>query len=201
MSTSRQKILDYLKHKEMVTADQISQALHMTPANARYHLADLVAEGAVKMAGIRLPGGRGRPKHLYRLAEPAMRHNLDRLADLLLSMVSDEKDPAQKEAALQKIASSLAGELPANKNPVLRLNQAIQRLNDLNYCAHWEAHTPAPKVVFNHCPYAAILPQHPEICQMDVLLLEKMLSSHISQTAKLIPSASGLPQCIFTLRK
>ena len=171
----------------------------MTAANARYHLAGLTSEGVIIVIGTRNGGGRGRPNQLYRMAEPAARHNLDQLADILLKMSVEGRDPEETEAWLKRIASYLAGETYPRKNPAQRLNQAIKRLNELNYRAYWEAHIPAPKVVFGHCPYQAILSEHPELCQLDALLLGSFLSGPVTQTARLVRNASGLHQCIFSV--
>ena len=83
-TTSRQRIIEYLQSKEVVTALEISSALHMTPANARHHLSILRDEGVVHVLGQRARAGRGRPVDLYCLWRPISRHNLDGLAQRLI---------------------------------------------------------------------------------------------------------------------
>ncbi len=200
MTTTRQRILDLLTAKETASAVQISQAMHMTAANARHHLSALVSEGAVVEIGVRSGQGRGRPTKVYSLAEPVTSHNLDILAAILMNILMADRTSAEKDALLERIAADLAGEAPLTKNQTQSLYRAIQRLNGLNYRAHWEAHLSAPKIVFGHCPYAAILPEHPELCQVDALLLANMLSAPVTQTARLALAPTGLPQCVFSLQ-
>ena len=60
-------------------------------------------------------------------------------------------------------------------------------------------HAQGPRVIFQHCPYAAIVAQHPEVCDMDRYLLRNMLELPAQQVAKLEMTASGIPQCVFKL--
>ncbi len=61
----------------------------------------------------------------------------------------------------------------------------------MNYQARWEARSSGPRIVFAHCPYAMILPEHPELCQMDASLLESVLEVSVVQAARLAPSRQG----------
>ena len=77
------------------------------------------------------------------------------------------------------IAQRIGGEGKTSINPTRRLYTAIQNLNKMNYFAHWEARHEGPRIIFSHCPYAAILPEHPELCQLDEFLLEIMVGGQI----------------------
>ena len=63
--TTRHKILDYLKRNRTVSSRELARALQMTPANARYHLGILAADGRVEVISQRQEG-RGRPEKVYR---------------------------------------------------------------------------------------------------------------------------------------
>jgi predicted ArsR family transcriptional regulator len=78
-----------------------------------------------------------------------------------------------------------------------RLAKAVLRLNELGYQARWEAHSEAPHVILGHCPYALILPEHPELCQMDAHLLESLLGQPARQTKKLAVDSNGKHYCQF----
>jgi DeoR family suf operon transcriptional repressor len=200
MPTSRQRILEYICTKEAATAPEISSALHMTASNARHHLSALRDEGVVIVIGQRPKEGRGRPVDLYRLAQPVARHNLDGLAHSLLNELLKDTPPNEKEAILEKIALHLAPETsPKTKNLTQRLSQAVQHINQLNYQARWEAHAQGPRLIFQHCPYAAILAQHPEVCTMDRYLLRILLGLPVQQVSKLEGTLTGIPQCVFRI--
>jgi predicted ArsR family transcriptional regulator len=203
VKTVRQRILDHLQTKQIVSALEVSRALSMTPANARHHLAILVDEGAVKITGDRPPSGRGRPAYLYSPARQAQQHNLDRLASGLLEEFFKRLPEEEQREALRRIARRFQGEEPGKGAGSLtqRLNQAVKRLNDLHYQARWEAHAQAPRLTLGHCPFAAILPAHPELCQMDADLLEGLLGVPAQQTARLATDSRGATYCRFAMMK
>jgi predicted ArsR family transcriptional regulator len=76
----------------------------------------------------------------------------------------------------------------------------VQRLSPLGYRPRWEARPKGPHVVLGRCPYAAIIADHPELCQMDQLVLGDLLGSPVEQTAKLQAGPQGLPQCVFRMQ-
>ena len=82
-----------------------------------------------------------------------------------------------------------------------RLSSTIERLNEMHYQARWEAGAGGPRIVLGHCPYAAVIKNHPELCQMDAALLVILLSGEVSQTAKLETGAGGLPYCAFIFKQ
>lgn len=199
MIISRLRILEFIEAREAVTALEISHALHMTPANVRHHLSILLKEGSIRIFGFRSGHTRGRPKILYCSEKWASRNNLDQLVHALMTELFREADGKEKEdQLLQRIASHF---IPTPnhsvKNLTKLLNALIAHLNLMNYQARWEAHVRAPKVVFQHCPYKSVLQKHPELCQMDRILLEKYLSGRAVQTERLSISESGKPHCVF----
>ena len=200
MPTTRQRILEYIQSKEVVTAAEISSALHMTSANARHHLSALRDEGVVQVIGQRPTPRRGRPKDLYRLWRPLARHNLDGLAQALLAELLEKVDTEAHGELLEKIALKMAPPAPAtSKNLTQRLAQVMQYLNRMSYQARWEAHAQGPRVIFQHCPYAAIVEPHPEVCRMDQFLLRNMLGLPVQQISRLEMTPSSIPQCVFRI--
>jgi len=188
--TTRQKILDYLKRNRTVSSRELARTLHMTPANARHHLGILAADGRVEVVSLRR-GGKGRPEKVYRLAGTLVGDNLSALADALLT----EADGKEEMEALGK---RIAGESITSGQPLMRrLASAVERLNGMHYQSRWEAGAEGPRVVLGHCPYAAVIGKHPELCQMDAALLAKLLGGEVRQTAKLEKGAGGLPYCAF----
>jgi predicted ArsR family transcriptional regulator len=128
-----------------------------------------------------------------------MADNLDRLAKALLTESLQHQDTKERNAFLSRVAERLAGEVPSRGGLPSRLFQAVQRLNQLNYQARWEAHAGAPRVFFKRCPYAAILPEHPELCQLDAAMLNALLGAPVSQVAKLARDKRGATYCLFDI--
>jgi len=174
----------------------------MTAANARHHLAILLAEGVIQAIGARKDGRSGRPTNIYALSKPLSRHNLADLAHALMVTLEENIPAEQTPQALKELAVKLAAAPPQlSRNPTQRISAAVKRLNEMHYQARWEAHAQAPRLIFQHCPYAAILPRHPELCQVDAFILENLLGAPVSLVDRLVPSELGLPQCIFRMNR
>lgn len=199
MKTARERIIQYLQVKGEATPVEISRVLKTTPANIRHHLAVLMDEGAVEPVGLSSPRTRGRPPELYALVQNTHSHNLDGLASTLLQEILD-KSPQENTEMTKTLARRMAGEdIQVTASLTQRLLYAVKRLNEMNYQAQWEAHSEAPRFVLGHCPYTAILPEHPELCQLDAFLLEELLKAPVLQTARLEKSPRGLPFCRFLI--
>lgn len=196
---ARQRILAYLQSQRAATAGELARALHVTPANIRHHLSILVADGRARVLGERHPQGRGRPLQVYGLGDAAAGDNLSGLADAALSQWLAGLPPEVQDSALQALAAQLAAVAPGEQGGAVarRLAPAVERLNALHYQSRWEAHAQGPRVIFEHCPYAAIIGKHPELCRMDKFLLQALLGSEVTQSARLELNARGLPFCMF----
>jgi predicted ArsR family transcriptional regulator len=209
MKTSRQRVLEYVQAHYPLTAADLSQALRMTEANARHHLAILQERSLVQPAGQRLPEGKGRPSRLFMPSEVILGDNLDQLAVALLEMVMNQGDPPNLDDALRALAARIARpgqgsmtiEEKSSRSLTRRLTQAVQQLNQLHYQARWEAWRGAPRLILGHCPYAAIVQQRPELCRMDSYLLEALSQAPARQTSKLSPDSKGALHCIFLVEE
>jgi len=199
--TARQRILIYLRDHNGVSADEMSRALRVTAANIRHHLSILVADGRVKNIGARPGKTAGRPVHIYGLSDAAIGDNLAGLVGALLSEVLENVPAPALDDLLQSLAARLAPIEPgdATGHITRRLALAIARLNRFGYAARWEAHAAGPRVIFEHCPYAAIIELHPELCRMDTFILSNLLNSDVAQVSKLGLNTRGLPICIFVV--
>ena len=191
MTTARQKVLAYFSKARTASAREISRSLKLSAATVRHHLRLLVSDGRLELASVRGRDGRGRPETVYSLPRAALGHNLDSLSDAILS----EAGPGVRMEAL---AARLAGESGFAGQPLTkRLNLTVGKLNQMNYHAHWEAGLEGPRVVFGHCPYAAIIGQHPELCSMDHALLAELLGQSAAQLSR--TGKDGSSVCVFVL--
>ena len=201
MQKTRQRILDTLEQQHSASAHDLASAFGMTTANLRHHLAILETEGEIEVVAERPTGGRGRPEQVYALSQTAQEDNLAGLASSLLAVLTESQIAKRPETRLRHAAKWLAGEAGESGGPAsARLVSATRRLNQLGYRAGWEARPGGPQIVLGHCPYAAIIEDHPELCQIDAELLADLLGQPVEQIAKLEPGAEGTPQCIFQFR-
>ncbi len=200
MPPTQDAILSYLHIHAAASAVDLSLALNLTVQNIRHHLAILQSQGKVVAAGRRAPKARGRPTALYSLSAQIRSNNLSLLSGALLDELSANLPPQEAAGFLHRVATRIAGlQTAPPKNMTLRLSQAVQRLKELNYQARWEARADSPRVLLGYCPYAAILPEHPELCRMDAFLLEELLQCPVKQIARMDFSSPAKPYCIFAL--
>jgi predicted ArsR family transcriptional regulator len=199
MQLTRQQIVDYLQANHKATSIELARALLVTAANVRHHLRILTEAGLVEVVGQEHMRRRGRPTKLYRLTENALKHNLEGLASALLKALL--KNNIEANVALAQTATHLLGDYDlAATNAHARLNQMVEKLNQLNYQSTWEASSSGPRIVLRNCPYAMILSEHSELCRLDAVLLARMLNQPVEQTSKLERNPNGSPHCIFITR-
>jgi predicted ArsR family transcriptional regulator len=191
MVTARQKVLGYLNKNRTASAREISRALKMSAATVRHHLRVLTSDGRLEMSFVRGREGRGRPEKVYSLPRTALGHNLSALGDAVLL-------EAGGTVHMDALAKRLAGESRFANQPVAkRLNLTVEKLNQMNYHARWEAGPQGPRLIFGHCPYAAIIEKHPELCQMDEELLNQLMGDTATQMFKI--GRDGSAVCVFAL--
>ncbi len=199
-TSSRSRILDYLKRHQTASVRELAGVMQLTGANIRHHLEILIANGQVEIVGLRHEE-RGRPVNLFGLSEWLLGDNLAVLSDAILENVFSEILPDQREEILGILARRLGGSQPECETLHLtsRLVEAVELLNSMHYHARWEAGPKGPRLILGHCPYSAIIAEHPELCQMDKSILEFRLGHSVRQIVKLQRSVKGLPYCEFII--
>lgn len=199
MTATRGRILEYLRVRGTATANEISYALGLTAADVRHHLSILSSEGVIEVTGKRPGRGRGRPANIYSSTTQAHRHNLDRLSCALLDEFVASSQERDDTHTIEKISTRLLGKVDNSGNLTQRLYRSVEKLNELNYQAHWEAHSSAPRLILGHCPYATIIETNPEMCQIDAVMLETLLNVPVHQIGKLVLNDRGVKHCIFEI--
>jgi predicted ArsR family transcriptional regulator len=201
MATSRQKILNYIIEQQSTTVEELSKAFHVTPANIRHHLSILAEQGSITVIGVKENVSKGRPSQIYTSKYLIEQNNLNMLSTALLHTIfhPDTNDNTRK---IEDIAKHIAEKFTNNDiNPTRRLYSTIYALNQMNYQAHWEAHVLTPRIMLGHCPYQAILDDHPEICRIDAALLEELLKSPVRQIEKQTINLKGFSHCVFLVNR
>jgi predicted ArsR family transcriptional regulator len=204
VKTVRERLLDVVRTQRTTTAAELARLMQMTEANARHHLAILKAQGLVQIAGQRQAAGKGRPTLVYSLSEVAAGHNLAGLASAIMDeldfcLEGDERSEVLKRVAIRMCTDNGRPAMPVATSLTQRLYQAVQRLNEMHYQARWEARSSSPRIILEHCPYAAILHNRSPVCQMDANLLGELVGMEVEQVARQIPGTRGSPYCVFRL--
>ena len=189
MTTARQKVLTYLNKSRSASAREIARSLKMSAATVRHHLRLLAADGRLELSSVRGRDRRGRPEKIYSLPRAALGTNLAALSEALLAEAGAGIRMESLARQLAKV-DNFAGQ-PLAK----RLNLTVEKTNGMNYHARWEAGSEGPRVVFSHCPYAAIIEKHPELCKMDEALLKDLVGQPARQILK--TGKEGSSVCVF----
>jgi predicted ArsR family transcriptional regulator len=193
MKTTRQQIIEYLKRNKTATTRELGHALSTTQANIRHHLSNLQLEGIIETAGESTSRTPGRPRKIFTLTSESHSHNFD--------LHFTNKTPEEIPDILRMIADQVLAKYDYNSSNIAqRLYKAINILNQMHYQARWEARANAPQLIFEHCPYIAILNQYPVMCVYDKILIEIMLGKPIEQTSKLCADNRGRKRCLFTIQ-
>jgi predicted ArsR family transcriptional regulator len=193
MVTARQKVLTYLTKNRIASAREVSRALKMSAATVRHHLRVLVSDGRLEMEAVRPRGGKGRPEKVYSIPRAALGDNLSALADALLT-------EAGLSVRVDALAKRLAGESNFASQPIAkRLSLVVEKLNQMNYHAKWEAGAAGPRIIFGHCPYVTVVKNHPKLCQMDVELLSNLLGRVVDSETRSETQKSVCPY-VFLIR-
>ena len=163
----------------------------MSAATVRHHLRLLAADGRLELSSLRGRDGRGRPEKIYSLPRAALGTNLAALSEALLA-------EAGAGIRMESLAKQLAkADNFAGQPLAKRLNLTVEKINGMNYHARWEAGSEGPRVVFSHCPYAAIIEKHPELCKMDEALLKDLVGQPTRQILK--TGKEGSSVCVFVV--
>ncbi len=191
VTTARQKVLAYVTKNRMASAREISRGLKMSAATVRHHLRVLLSDGRVESASARKRDGRGRPQNVYSIPRAALGDNLSVLSEAVLA-------EAGNNVRMEALAKRLAGESDFRNHPLAkRLNHIVEKLNQMKYHARWEAGAGGPRVIFSHCPYAAIIGKYPELCRMDESLLRELMGQSAQQLNKI--GRDGSLNCVFAV--
>lgn len=201
-ATARQRVMELLTRQPASSATQIGRMLRLSAATVRYHLRFLQADGRVVATVDQHTAGRGRPSAVYRISDRMLGDNLPMIADRLLA-ASIRKSTAARSGVLDVLVSGLLVQLgPSDpKQPaVRRLGQLMEKLNALHYQATWEAGAQGPRILFAHCPYAAIIDKHPELCLMDTVAVGRQMNTTAEQVARIDLNGRTVTHCVLVLK-
>ena len=196
-ATTRSRIIDTIRVKQAVSAIELSRILGMTGANIRHHLAVLKANRLVEVIG-RQYEGRGRPVDIYGISSIFLGNGMEQLACALL----DECPENDQDKYLGSIGRRMGEGFHHDPEPFVSrlLTEFCGFLNRMNYQARWEAGATGAQLILGRCPFRAILDEHPEICKIDMIMIETCLDSKVVQEKRLERTRNGLTQCVFMVQ-
>jgi predicted ArsR family transcriptional regulator len=195
--TSRLRILEIIRKHQAISVKEISLLTGYTGANVRHHLAMLENNQLVEVIGTKAEK-RGRPWQVYALSRRLFGDGLDALVNGLFGILYKNANEEQQNSILNELALYMVGQSRNEEMPsVSQIKKTIEWMNALHYQARWEAGATGPVIILDHCPYYPVIDQNPDLCKLDLKILEKTLRAPISHISKLQPSNKDLPACTF----
>jgi DeoR family transcriptional regulator, suf operon transcriptional repressor len=202
-ATTRQKVEAYLKKQHAASAEQIGRALNLETPDVRHHLSVLRGEARIEVLGQRHKNGKGRPVKIYGLSRRALGDNLMELSNSLLDELLPRIPSSKRQEILRRLAKKLTeqiGRIDPSKQGPRRLASLVENLSEHHYEARWEAGAEGPRILFARCPYAAIIENHPELCQVDESMLAEETGGDAFQLAKMDQKPGRNTHCIFQIK-
>ncbi len=197
-SSTRGRIVLLLRRASS-TVDELAQALHLTDNAVRAHLATLERDGLVYQSGMRRGGGK--PALVYDLASGAEQlfpKAYDLVLKQLLEILSSSISPEQVTAIMQGVGQRLAAQWDSSSGDVhARLQRAVAILNELGGLATLEESQEVYAIQGYSCPLAAVVPGHPEVCQLTEAFLTDLTGIPIEEHCGRDETA----KCCFTMPK
>ncbi|MFQ6013809.1 MAG: helix-turn-helix transcriptional regulator [Anaerolineae bacterium] len=200
MQESRQQILETIKVQGQATIDQLAKALQLKPITIRHHVALLEGEGFITSRKVR--GKVGRPYLVFSMTEKGNElfpKSYHLLASRLLAKVKELEGEEKVRSILQDIGKELADTLGPEirgNDPKERVSQVIEHLAKEGYLIQPEEGKIGYILRVYNCPYRYVAHQHPEICELDQILLQELLGKSLKRRASV---SEGDPSCVYAL--
>lgn len=181
MQGTRQQILEILKEERLATVEDLADRLELTPMTIRHHLNVLQAQNLVETSTVRRSQKVGRPRLVYTLTEAAddlFPQSYGDLARYLLSEIKESMGPEETKAILRRIAERIASQAPPpyeGQTFEERIDQITVFLDDMGFLFRWEKTDEGYVLTNVNCPYRLVTREHPEMCAMDSILIERLL--------------------------
>lgn len=194
------RIIEFLDLHPPSNTAELSGALLLTKADIRYHLNHLEKIGLVTKSIRYNQRGAGRPGYFYALSsnDPVSGYRL--LARVCMGILFNEKVDVQPDIVIRRIVEEISRELTDDTSQgTQRLGAAVQYLIKLGYQATWEARPDHPILMLRNCPYLDLALDHPELCQIDKLLVEKLTGWKCEQKQRIRDDIHTIAACRFSL--
>lgn len=183
----RRKLLmrHLLRHKSGASIDELAQTGGVTRTAVRQHLASLMSDGLVAVAGARPSGGR--PQQLFVLT-PVGKESFPRryswFAQLLIEAMGQEHGAAGLRLRLARIASAVVAQLQQRTPGLAGRRQKIEKLSEVMDELGYDARTGRnvgglPTIEADNCVFHELAMKNPAVCQFDLALLSGFSGSKV----------------------
>jgi predicted ArsR family transcriptional regulator len=181
------------------TVDELADALGLTDNAVRSHLVTLERDGLIQQRGQRR--GEGKPAHLYELTsqgEKLFPKAYGPVLHELLDVLGERLSPDELRLLLREVGRRVAAEYPrppSRADARERVERAANLLSELGGLAEVEGGDDGHglRIRGYSCPLAAMLPGHPEACELAASLVGEATGLQVVEHC----DKNGTPRCCF----
>jgi predicted ArsR family transcriptional regulator len=183
MPDIQKTLIEILTRKHIATVLEMSRAIGVTKPAIQYQIKSLLEQGLIEVAPeIHSTSKRGRPEKHYRLSKQKLPENYCRLAEGFIQFYQLRSDDVHSLEELAEILSkSLETKADRKKPFIKRMRSLLDGLSTQNYQPHWEIHANGSILTFRNCPYAQLSENYPILCEIDRMMLQKVLGVSVKQ--------------------
>lgn len=206
--TSTRGRLVALLRRDTRTVEEMASELQLSDNAVRAHLAALERDGLVRQQGVRRSGTAGKPAHAYELtadAEQLFPKPYAIVLNNLLDALDGRVSSGTIDDILQSTGKRISGQFPRGAGDRRsRLNTAVEALNQLGGLAELaelaeleELEASAGDVAIQGfgCPFAAVVPHHPEVCNLAAAFVGEIAGEPMREAC----NRESPPRCRFEL--
>ncbi len=145
-----------------------------------------MAEGLVERSAVR--GGRGRPRHYYRLTEKGLRQTGSNFADLAMALWEQFRaigDPQVQGEMLRAVAKTLAASYSSQiqgRTVAERLRGVKELLAQRRIPATIEQDHQRLVLKAHACPYPKLAESDPRVCDMEQMMFSELVGQEVCLT-------------------
>ncbi len=203
LGASREEIVQQLRVRGRVGADELAATLGVSKQCVRKHLDVLEREGYVEHAPER--GERGRPAHVYRLTTKA-EELFPRRYDLFVKAVLRQVGEVWGERGLNAVFCGCANETIGNLRPQLeglgfdaRVRRLTELLEEMGYEAKAERLSDGSYLLTEwNCPQVEVARDYRQLCDQELLVYRELLGTEVFRESRI---AGGSTHCEYRILK
>ncbi len=204
--STKQDILQYLLKQDRATAQELADALDISPQAIRRHLKDLEAEALIEYKSVQ--SGMGRPQHVYSLSRKGrdrFPNHYSEFAVSLLDTLTETLGEEQASSILRKQWERKALEYrdKVGKGSVQeRVAKLVKLRQSEGYMAEWNPLEPTDSNQFilkeHNCAISNVAETFPSVCGHELEMFAAVLPDCIVERTHWI--IDGEHQCGYLIR-
>lgn len=189
-ASTKQDIIQHILKQGQATAQELAEALEISPQATRRHLKELDAEGLVEHRALQT--GLGRPQHVYqlsRLGRERLPHRYEEFAVSLLDTIAETVGEEQVSQVLRKQWEHKAARYREHLGPgslQQRLDRLVQLRQNEGFMAEYyplEGERERFLLVEHNCVISSLAESYPSICGHELEMFAAILPDcHVERT-------------------